>query len=377
MGAHGRGRGRGRGRVGSGSPGAGSQAAKTANTEAGLEFNPGIEEGRQQARGSRKREKDIGSWYDQLSQDYAQSQEAGQRAFETAQDATSKQLAEAAQRGKGERSELSKQDEEFARTVGGPTDTAGLTKIAQAGAAAERSRVALNAPVAQTEANYLASLGGRRTSAQMRGIEARKEEANRRDKLLSDVGRMRKEKGAARVVAMEKLSEAGRDYATELKKLGLAGREARTAEQTAAAEQALARIKAAHEARQDSISNRQAQERVGISRKNAQTAARSQRTTARHYRHESKGGLSTSERRARGEHKADAMSAAKALLGIKVPKNAKQWAQFEAALIEKLGSSYGAEAARAVAKLRKLQSMPPVPYAPTKKGRKAAQQAGR
>ncbi len=374
----GRGRGRGRGGQSVGeflAPRTGRQAGAVANAAASAEYNPEIRQLRQQAKGSRKREADVRHWFDELATDYDESQAAGMAALQAAGDATSKQLSEAADRDKAQLGELSAQDEQFAKLVGGPKDTSGLSKIAQAGAAAERARVSLAAPIAQERANYVASLGGQKTAARLQGIEERKGERNRRDKILNDLGGVRREKGAARVARKEDIRTADRDYALQLKQLRLARKEANSAAQQAAADAAIAQVEAAREARQDAISNRQSQERIGISAKNAATSARSQRATARNYRNDNKGGLSTAEKRARGEHSSDAMSAAKAQLAIKVPKTPKQWAQFEAALIEKLGSSYSAEAARAVAKLRQQQAPPPVPYAPTPKGRRAARRA--
>ncbi|HXR30813.1 MAG TPA: hypothetical protein VN752_06700 [Solirubrobacterales bacterium] len=354
--------GRGRGRGGGDSvgkflaPHTGRQAGAIANAQAGAEYNPQIREERGAVKGSRKREADLGQWYAQLAADYQGASSQGAAALQAVQDRTSQQLAEASGRSTADLSKLSADDEAFAKLVGGPKDTEGLARIAEAGAAAQRSRVALNAPVAQEQANFVGRLGGEKVAARMQGIEERRAEQRRRDKLKKDLTATRKEKGKARVGKKEEIRQVDRSYVLDRKQLKLSQREARAAEQQAAADAALARIQAAQDARQDSIANRQAQERIGISRKNARTSARSQRATARNQREENKGGLSTAEKRARGEHSSDAMSAAKALLGIKVPKTAKQWAQFEAALIEKLGSSYSAEAARAVAKLRQAQA---------------------
>lgn len=358
-GGGGRGRGRGRGGDSVGKflgPHTGRQAGAIANAQAGAEYNPEIRELRSQAKGSRKREADLGAWYAQLAADYQGASSQGAAALQAVQDATSKQLGEASDRSSADLSNLSAQDEAFANLVGGPKDTEGLARIAQASAAAQRSRVALNEPVAQEQANFVGRLGGEKVAARMQGIEERRAEQRRRDKIKKDLTATRKDKGRARVGKKEEIRQADRSYVMDRKQLKLQQQEARAAEQQAAADAALARIEAARSARQDSIANRQAQERIGISRKNARTSARSQRATARNYKEDNKGGLSPAEKRARGEHSSDAMSAAKALLGIKVPKNEKQWAQFEAALIEKLGSSYSAEASRAVAKLRKAQA---------------------
>lgn len=260
----------------------GRQAGKIANAQASTEFNPEIRSLRQQAKGSAARQGQIGDWYNQLAQDYAQAQTAGQTAFQSAQDATSKQLAEAAERSKGQQGELSKSDEEFAKLVGGPKDTAGLQKIAEAGAAAERSRVALNAPTATEGANYVASLGGMKTAARMKGIEARGEEAKRREKLISNLTAARKEKGSARVTATEKLRQSDRAYSSELKQqrqqrreFAQQKREAAVSAQQAAASMALDQANLARQVQEGRITTQQAQERIAISRRNAKTSEKS------------------------------------------------------------------------------------------------------
>jgi hypothetical protein len=371
-GSRGGGRARGRGRGGDSvatflKPHTGRQAGAVANAQAGTEFNAPIREARQEAKGSRKREGDLGQWYAQLAADYQGAQDTGAAALKSVENTTSAQLAAADASSSADQARLASQDETFANLVGGPKDTAGLAKIAQAGQAAGAARVDQVKPLLSEQASFVGRLGENKTAARMQGIEARKAERDRRDKIKKELGSVRKEKGMARVSNKEKIREADRGYATEIKKLKMARQEARSAEAAAAADAALARVESARQASQDAIANRQAQERIGISAKNAKTASRSQKATAANYEKDNKGGLTTAERRARGEHSSDAMSAAKALLGVKVPKSAKQWAQFEAALIEKLGSSYSAEATAAVAKIRKAQASKGAPGKTTRR----------
>lgn len=368
-----RGRGRGRGRIGA-RPSAGggggrgragsSSIATRATAEAGREFDPAITEGEQEVAGSKKRQADLGSWYAQLAADYQSAQNTGSAALGKIGSITAQQEAEASARSGTEQGELSASDAALANLVGGPKDTAGLAKIAAAGAAAERGRVSEAAPITAEQANFVANLGADKASSRLAGIEARQAEGERRDKIKSTVRGLRGQRSSARVADEGKLTEAARSYATEEEKLSIDERNATTSEQAAAAAAALAQLKAQHEETQDAIGNRQSQERIGvertnakISRKNARTSARAARATAKHYEKENTGALSTAEKRARGEHQADAMAAAKALLGIKVPKSEKEWSQFEAALIEKLGSSYAAQAAAAVAKIKKVQNV--------------------
>lgn len=354
-----KGRGRGKGGKGTASvasflkPHTGAQAGAAANAEAGLEHNSEIREGREQAKGSRKREGDLGQWYAQLASDYQGATDQGAAALKSVEDTTSSQLAAANAASSADQASLAAGDEQFANLVGGPKDTAGLAKIAQAAQAAAGARADQKAPLLSEQANFVGRLGADKTAARMQGIEARQAEKARRDKILKDVGAARKEKGMARVANKDKIREADRGYASELKKLKLARQEARTAKQAAAADQAIAQIEASRKASEDAINNRQDAEKIAISAKNAATGAKAQRATAAHYKKTGKtGAITPSEKLSRKEHAGDAMSAAKALLGIKVPKGAQEWAKFEAALIEKLGSSYSSEAARAVAKIR-------------------------
>lgn len=191
-------------------PHTGREAGKVANAQAGTEYNGPLRELRGQAKGSRKRQADIGQWFSQLASDYAGAQDAGNEAFKTQQDAVAKQLGESADRSKSSQQELSDRDAAFAKLVGGPQDTEGAARIAAAADAAARSRVTLSALPAAEQANFIAALGGRRTASRLQGIEARKGEADRRDKILSDLRGLRKEKGQARVANKEKIREADR-----------------------------------------------------------------------------------------------------------------------------------------------------------------------
>lgn len=345
----GRGRGRGRGGQSVGeflAPRSGRQAGAVANAQAGVEFNPEIRNLRQQAKGSRKREMDLGAWYAQLASDYQGAQSSGAAALRSIQDTTSAQLAEASQRSSADLSRLSADDEAFAKLVGGPKDTEGLARIAQAGAAAGRSRVALNQPVATEQANFVARLGSDKAAARMQGIEERRSEARRRDKLKSDLTGVRREKGAARVARKEDIRLADRDYSLQLKQLRMARQEARSAAQQAAADAAIAQVEAAQSARQDAIGNRQAQERIGISRRNARTSERSAGD---------EGGMTPTQRRAARRDKNSANIAARTLYkAAGSPKNwsDKKWQIFIQRVAMEEGIDYTA-ARNAVARLRR------------------------
>lgn len=362
-GGGGRGRGRGRGKGGNSvgkfiAPHTGRQAGQIANAEAGTEYNPGIRETREQVKGSRKREQDLGSWYAQLASDYNQGQAAGAAALQSVEDTTSKQLAEAGARSSADQAALGASDEAFAKLVGGPKDTEGLAKIAQAGQAAAAARVdQAKLPISE-QANFTARLGSDKSAARMQGIEERRSEQRRRDKLKADLAAQRKEKGQARVSNKEKIRESDRGFVREGQQLKLQKREAASAERQAAAEAALAQIKAAQEARQDAIGNRQAQARIRVSRsnaaiaaKNARTSARSQRATAKHYKQGDKAGaLSPGEKNTNKKERQNAS----ALVHSAVTQAGPPKTKAEAAELERLAVEAGGaprEVHRAVQKL--------------------------
>lgn len=353
----GRGRGRGRGKGGGDSvkqflsPHTGRQAGGIASSEAGTEYNPGIRETRGQIKGSRQREADLGSWYAQLAADYQGAQSQGAAALQSVEDTTSKQLAEAGQRSSADQAALAASDEAFANLTGGPKDTAGLAKIAQAGQAAQAARVdQAKLPISE-QANFVARTGSDKAAARLSGIEKRREEAQRRDKLKADLLAQRKEKGQATVANKEKIRESDRSYSNDQKQLQLQRQEAAAAERQAAADAALARIEAARQAREGAISNRQEQERIGISRKNAATAARSQRATAKHYKQSGKdGGLSPGEKNTNRKERQNAASLVhSAVTQAGPPKTPAEAAELERLAVEAGGAPR--EVHRAVQKL--------------------------
>lgn len=358
-GAAGRGRDRGRGGGGNSvgqflAPHTGRQAGHLANAQAGTEYNAGIRQTREEAKGSRKRQADLGSWYAQLASDYQGAQNQGAAALQSVENTTSQQLAEAGQRSSADQAALGASDEAFAKLVGGPKDTAGLAKIAQAGQAAATARVdQAKLPISE-QANFTARLGSDTAAARLKGIESRQEEARRRDKLKSDLAAQRKEKGQARVSNTEKIREADRSYSMEQRQFRQQKREAAIQAKQAAASQRLAEVEGARgaqqaavqamrEVREGKISARQAQEKIAISRRNAKTSEASNR-----------GGLTPTQRRAANRQHKNATTTAANLYKAaeKPPKSASEWAAFTQLVAGEEGIDATAAAA-AVAKLKK------------------------
>lgn len=253
-------------------PHTGREAGRVANAQAGTEYNPEIRQIRSQAKGSAKRERDIGAWFGQLASDYADSQAKGTEAFRVQQDALAKQLGEASARAQGEQKSISDKDAAFAKLVGGPIDTQGAARIAAAAAASDRSRIQLSSLPAAEQANYLASLSGQRTAARLQGIEARNSENDRRQKILSDLAAVRKEKGQARVANKEKIRESDR-----------AEQHARVADSLSRKQMRLEAKKAANEAASDSAYNRAIIEQARLGLAGKQVSASAQVGSARIY----------------------------------------------------------------------------------------------
>lgn len=273
-------------------PHTGREAGRIANAQAGTEYNPEIRNLRSQAAGSAKREQDIGSWFNQLAGEYAASQEQGNAAFKTQQDAVTRQLGEASDRAQGEQKGISDRDAAFAKLVGGAIDTQGAARIAAAAAASDRSRVTLSQLPAAEQANFIAALGGQRTASRLQGIEARGAERDRRTKILNDLAGVRKEKGQARVSNKEKIREADR-----------AERHARISDKLSKKQLRLEGKKAATEAASDAAYNQAIIEQARLGLAGNQASAAAQLGSARTYAGADRRTAKATERAARQARK--------------------------------------------------------------------------
>lgn len=185
----------------------GKRAGKIARSQANLEFRPLERQLKSEIRGSAKREGDLGQWYDTLAGDYASGGQLAQQAFTTAEQATNARLGEESQRAQATLGDLAAGDSAFAALVGGPKNTTGLAQAAEAAAAAERQRSTLQAPITAMRANNVASYAPRQNAARMQGIEARRDERDRRSKQQQDLRALDREKGQSTVKGIQTLRE--------------------------------------------------------------------------------------------------------------------------------------------------------------------------
>lgn len=322
--------------------GGGSPASRQGRAEANTEFGSAIHQTRSEAAGSKKRQRDIGSWFAQLSKDYAGAQKQGNKAFATQQASLRSMLGEESGAAASDTAEAAARDAALSKLLGGPTDSSGNATRTAAAKASDQARVTLSQLPASEQANFIAALGGRRTAARLQGIEGRREEGERRTKILSDLKNLKKEKGQAITADTAKARESNRSFGLEKKRFALDRKEAATARQSARASSRLAAIEAQRQREQDAIGNRQEQERIAISRRNAKTSERG-----------SRGGLSPSERRSIKEGKQNATATAASLVHTHgAPRNAQEWGELEEAVRHESGVE-AAEARRAVAEIRK------------------------
>lgn len=190
-------------------------AMKTARAQALSEFRPLERQIASEIQGSKKREGDLGSWYDQLAATIRQGGDRALAAFGTAEQATNARLGEESQRAQDTLKGLASSDKAFASLVGGPTNVKGLGQMAEAGAAAERQRSTLQAPITATRANFIASYAGRQNAAGLQGIEARQGERERRRKQQQDLGNLKRERGSSTIKNLQVLREQDQDYRTQ------------------------------------------------------------------------------------------------------------------------------------------------------------------
>ncbi|HEX6456227.1 MAG TPA: hypothetical protein VF009_06875 [Solirubrobacterales bacterium] len=195
-------------------------ARKVARSQAATEFRPTERQIASEIRGSKKREGELGQWWDSIGQGYQQDQANSLAAMKVAEDATNQRIAEESQRSQAGLASLAAADKSFAELVGGPTNAAGIATMAGAAAAADRQRVTLQAPITASRANYIASIGSRRNAAGLQGVESRQAERERRRKQQQDLQALKRERGSAVVKSLQTLREQEQDRKTQKEAFG-------------------------------------------------------------------------------------------------------------------------------------------------------------
>lgn len=196
------------------------QAYNIAKATVKTEFKPTERQTQDEIRGLNKREGEIGDWYSQLQNQYAQGATTAASAADAANSAVASSLGQTSANTQNLLTGLAGKDAAFAAQVGGPTNVAGQTQQVEAAAAAERLRAALQAPNTATREINVADYGGKAATAGLLGIEAHKENAATRSKDQADLRGLRSEHGAAITKTEAQLREQAQNYLTQQKALG-------------------------------------------------------------------------------------------------------------------------------------------------------------
>jgi trimeric autotransporter adhesin len=197
------------------------QAKRIARKTVAAEFRPTERQIGSEIRGSKKQEREIGGDYDQLAADYATAGQSAATAADQANAAVAASLKDSSANTASLLQGLAAQDSQFAAQVGGPVDTAGQQKAAEAAAAAERMRAALQAPSTAARAINVAGYGGKVATTALAGIAAKKAEAANRSKERFDLRSLRGEHGAALTKEENALRELSENYLTQQAALGV------------------------------------------------------------------------------------------------------------------------------------------------------------
>lgn len=282
-------------------------------------------------RASKQRGREVGTWFDNyLAQVNAGAADTA-AAYAQAGQEMQGQIAQASLLDSANTQRLNQEGAESAALRGAPMDYSGAEREA----------------AAQAQRNYLATAGAgalSREGAIQRGylneqkrigagqrIASGKEEQRRERSLRKDRRDVRRERGEYATAKRGELTERERDYLIQRKAFGLEKKEGQREAREAAADRA-------YERRQDRIGNRQAQERIGISRRNAQD--------------EKQGGRTPAEKQDAREGRQNAVATARRLIQAHgAPKTAKEWADLEEAIAKESEVS-PAEARYAVSRLK-------------------------
>lgn len=319
------------------------RAGHIARAEAGTEYDPVVRSIRGQARGSVKREKDLGDWYDQEASTQAAAIPVAQAGTASAVAATNARLAAAGQADKADLATIASQNASLASRLGGPVDLAGQQQAAAGDASRAQQAIALNAPLAATGADYVNSLAAKEVATRQRGVEARSAEGTRRRKIQEDLQAAQKQRGQATTKNLQSLREAAEQAQVDRLAFGL-----KKSTAAISAQQGAARIKVSRSNAKISARN------AATSERNAATTEGNSAETRRHDRQEEKGkgALTPTQRRSAQRLQKNANVTARSLYSAAKakPSDPQSWSAFIILVGKEVGDQVAAR--KAVAKLK-------------------------
>jgi len=293
------------------------QARHMAGAEARAEYNPTIRAAKQEAAGSRARQKQIGEWFGGLEGQINQAAQATDASYAQANNALlahAKAAADAAQASQGQ---IAQNNLDLTKLTGADPSLTTPSLAEGAAAAGQRaiSNEALAAPILQagaSQAGYLRSTG---LNARREGIEQRGLESKRRLKIKEDLTALRKERSQKAVGNFRDIRGEERDYGIQRNAFGLQEKEA------------------AQNARDDAFDNRIAGRNAATSERNAATSERNAATSEKTAG--GRGGLTPSEKRQKREGKQNALATVNSLIQANgYPKNRASVAELERIVAE-------------------------------------------
>lgn len=199
------------------------QARHMAGAEARAEYGPTIRAAKQEAAGSRQRQKQIGQWFGGLEGQINQAAQATDTSYAQANNALLAHAKAAADAGAQAQGQIAQNNLDLTKLTG--ADPSLTTPALAEGAAAAGQRAitnqALAAPILQAGASQASYLRNTGLNAGRESIEQRGLESKRRTKIKEDLTALRKERAQKAVGNFRDIRGEERDYGIQRNAFGL------------------------------------------------------------------------------------------------------------------------------------------------------------
>ena len=295
------------------------QARHMAGAEARSEYGPTIRAAKQEAAGSRQRQKQIGQWFGGLEGQINQAAQATDASYAQANNALLAHAKAAADAGAQAQGQVAQNNLNLTKLTG--ADPSLTTPALAEGAAAAGQRAitnqALAAPILQAGASQASYLRNTGINAGRESIEQRGQESKRRLKIKEDLTALRKERTQKAVGNFRDIRGEERDYGIQQRAFPLEEQKMAQEAQEGALDRAERQGERSEDRTQRQRENRWKQRELNEDRQKR----REERTH---------GGLSPDERQSRKEGRQNAMVTARNLYRAAKhpPRSGAEWAAF-------------------------------------------------
>jgi hypothetical protein len=289
------------------------QARHMAGAEARSEYNPTIRAAKQEAAGSRQRQKQIGQWFGGLEGQINQAAQATDASYAQANNSLLAHAQAAEKAALASQGQVAQNNTDLAKLTGADPSLMAPSLAEGAAAAGQRAitNQALAAPIAQAGASQASYLRNTGLNAGRESIEQRGLESKRRLKIKEDLTALRKERSQKAAGNFRDIRGEERDYGIQRQAFGLQKQEASQDTKNAA------------------FDNRVSARNAGTSERNAATSERNAAISEKNARG-GEGGLTPSEKRDVREGRQNAMVTARNLYRAakRPPQSGPEWAAF-------------------------------------------------